>query len=121
MNPNFQPQTRTTFQPCRNCGLSWSPNHKDSFISKGKTCNSCGLQNHFSRVFRKAKYNPPEICSSNKNSIETIATYDSINAVSNIKYKKESKSDYENSIANIVASILMITLQIARKCTILQK
>ena len=40
--------TRQSNQLCRNCALPWSLNHKDKCIAKGKTCNNCGLQNHFS-------------------------------------------------------------------------
>ena len=38
---------RQTNQLCRNCGRTWSANPKGKCIAKGKTCNNCGLQNHF--------------------------------------------------------------------------
>ena len=39
--------SRQTNQLCQNSGLTWSANHKDRCIAKGKTCNNCGLQNNF--------------------------------------------------------------------------
>ena len=35
---------------CSNCGGIWLPNHCDKCIAKCKTCNICGLQNHFAKV-----------------------------------------------------------------------
>ena len=40
---------------CSNCGGVWLPNHRDKYIAKGKTCNNCGLLNHFAKVCRKQK------------------------------------------------------------------
>ena len=58
--PNQRPTTSTparqSNQLCRNCGLTWSANYKDKCIARGKTCNNCGLQNHFSRVCRKPEF-----------------------------------------------------------------
>ena len=51
--PTTSSFTRPSNQLCRNCGLTWSANHKDKCIARGKTCNNCGLQNHFSRVCPK--------------------------------------------------------------------
>ena len=38
---------------CSICGGIWLPNHRDKCIAKGKTCNNCGLLNHFAKVCRK--------------------------------------------------------------------
>ena len=56
--PNTPFSTRQPNQLCRSCGLIWSANHRDKCIAKGKTCNNCVLQNHFSRVCRKPKSSP---------------------------------------------------------------
>ena len=45
--PTTSSFTRPSNQLCRNCALTWSANHKDKCIARGKTCNNCGLQNHF--------------------------------------------------------------------------
>ena len=49
--PNQRPTTsnfnRQSNQLCRNCGLTWSTNHKDNCIAKGKTCNNCGFAESF--------------------------------------------------------------------------
>ena len=50
--PTTSNSTRQSNQLSGSCGLTWSANHKDECIAKGKTCNNCGLQNQFSRVCR---------------------------------------------------------------------
>ena len=40
---------------CSNCGGKWLPNHREKCIKKGKTCNNCGLLNHFAKVCRKQR------------------------------------------------------------------
>ena len=40
--PTTSSFTRPLYQLCRNCGLTWSANHKDKCIASGKTCNNCG-------------------------------------------------------------------------------
>ena len=80
---NITTPIRQTNQLCRNCGLTWSANHKDRCIAKGKTCNNCGLQNHFSRVCRKPKSTSTKSTRPNVNSIEENTTEQSVNAVQN--------------------------------------
>ena len=40
---------------CSNCGGTWLPNQREKCIAKGKTCNNCGLLNHFAKVCCKQK------------------------------------------------------------------
>ena len=40
---------------CSNCGGMWPPNHREKCIAKGKTCNNCGLLNHFAKICRKQR------------------------------------------------------------------
>ena len=79
--PTTSTDTRQPNQFCRNCGLTWSANHRDRCISKGKTCNSCGLQNHFSRVCRKPKSATKKPIRANFNSTEETTTDQSVNAI----------------------------------------
>ena len=76
--PNQRPTTSSFTRPsnqlCRNCGLTWSANHKDRCIGRGKTCNNCGLQNHFSRLCGKPKSSSNKPTRSNANSVEDTPT-----------------------------------------------
>ena len=118
--PNTSASTRQLNQLCRNCGLTWSANHKDKCIAKGKTCNNCGLQNHFSRVCRKPKSSSTKPTRSNFNSIEETTTEQFVNAIQNTNYNPKCESDYDNSDDNMVASIASNTIQIEPKNKILQ-
>ena len=122
--PNQRPTTSTparqSNQLCRNCCLTWSANHKDKCIARGKTCNNCGLQNHFSRVCRKPKSSSSKSTRSNNNSIEETTIDQSLNAIQNADYNPQSESDYDSSDGNMVASITSNTIQIEPKNTTLQ-
>ena len=118
--PNISTSTRQSNQVCRNCGLTWSANHKDKCIAKGKTCNNCGLQNHFSRVCRKPKSSFIKPTRSNVNPIEENTTKQSVNAIQNANYKPQCESDYDSLDDNMVAGIASNTIQIQPKNTTLQ-
>ena len=122
--PNQRPatsnSTRQSNQLCRNCGLTWSANHKDKCIAKGRTCNNCGLQNHFSRVCRKPKSSSNKSTRSNLLSIEETTTDKSVNAIQNAVYNTQCESYYDSSDNNMVASIASNSIQIEPKNTILQ-
>ena len=122
--PSQRPQTSSSTRPsnqlCRNCGLTWSANHKDKCIARGKTCNNCGLQNHFSRVCRKPKSPSNETTRSNVNSVEDTLTDQRVNAIQNMDYNPQCESDYNNSDDNMVASIASNSIQIEPKNTTLQ-
>ena len=108
---NFAACNRQTNQLCRNCGPTWSANQKDKSIAKG---NICGLQNHFSRVFRKPKSASSKSARPNVNSIEEDTTEKSVSSFPNTNYIREYGSDYDSS-DDVVASIASTTVQIERK------
>ena len=55
-NTNNAPkQNNRSALNCSNCGGMWLPNHRKKYIAKGKTCNNCGLLNHFVIVCRKQR------------------------------------------------------------------
>ena len=112
--------TRPPNQLCRNCGLTWSANHKVKCIARDKTCNNCGLQNHFSRVCRKPKSSSNKPIQSNVNSVEETSTDQTVNAIQNMNYNPQCESDYDSSDDNMVASIASNAIQIEPKNTILQ-
>ena len=118
--PNTSSITRSPNQLCRNCGLTWSTNHRVKCIARGKTCNNCGLQNHFSRVCRKPKSSPNKPNRSNVNSVEETTTDQTVNAIQNMNYNPQCESDYDSSDDNMVASIASTAIQIEPKNTILQ-
>ena len=117
---NFTTPIQQTNHLCRNCGLTWSAYHKDRCMAKGKTCNNCGLQNHFSRVCRKLKYTSTKSTLPNVNSIEENTTEQSVNAIKNKNYNPQCGSDYDSSDNNMVTSIAITTVQIEPNHTILQ-
>ena len=47
---NASKQNNRSTLYCSNCGGTWLLNHREKCIAKGKTCNSCGLLNHFAKV-----------------------------------------------------------------------
>ena len=57
---NFQKQANRPPLYFSNCGGNWLPNHRHKCIAKGKTCNNCGLMNHFAKVSRKLKNAKPQ-------------------------------------------------------------
>ena len=117
---NFTAPIRQTNQLFQNCGLTWSANHKDKCIAKSKTCNNCGLRNHFSRVCRKPKSSSSKPTRPNVDSIEDNATEQSVIAIQDTNYNPQCRSDYDSSDDNMVASIASTTVQIETKNTILQ-
>ena len=112
---NTPNSTRQPNQLCRSCGLTWSANHRDQCIAKGKTCNNCGLQNHFSRVCRMPKSSPTKPTRSNANSVEENTTEQSVNTIQSINYNLQCESDFDSSDDNIVANIASNTIQIEPK------
>ena len=118
--PTTSSFTRPPNQLCRNYGLTWSANHKFKCIARGKTCNNCGLQNHFSRVCRKPKSSSNKPIRSNVNSVEETSTDQTVNAIQNMNYNPRCESDSDSSDDNMVASIASNAIQIEPKNTILQ-
>ena len=118
--PHTSSFTRPSNQLCRNCGLTWSANHKDKCYARGKTCNNCGLQNHFSRVCRKPRSSSNKPTHSNVNSVEDTPTDQTVNAIQNMDYNPQCESDYDSSDDNMVASLASNSIQIEPKNTTLQ-
>ena len=115
--PTTSSFTRPSNQLCRNCGLSCSANHRDKCIARGKTCNNCGLQNHFSRVCRKPKSSSNKPTRSIVNSVEDTPTDQTLNAIQNMDYNSPCESDYDSSDDTMVASIAINSIQIEPKNT----
>ena len=89
---------------CSNCGGVWLPNHRDKCIAKGKTCNICGLLNHFAKVCGKQKNVKPQ---NHKKKIVSVVEEephpeDSVNF---LQPAKLYGSDYSRGEDNTVAVI----------------
>ena len=52
---NIPKQNNRSTLYCSNCGGIGLRSHREKCIAKGKTCNNCGLLNHFAKVCRKQK------------------------------------------------------------------
>ena len=52
---NVPKQNNRSTLHCSNCGGIWLPNHREKCIAKSKTCNNCGLLNHFANICGKQK------------------------------------------------------------------
>ena len=122
--PSQRPQTSSFTRPsnqlCRNCGLTWSANHKDNCIARGKTCNNCGLQNHFHEC---AESRSPHQISLPARILALLKTPQLIRRWTQSKIwtiTPNAKSDYDSSDDNMVASIASNTIQIEPKNTTLQ-
>ena len=117
---NFQTDTQSASQFCRNYGITWPSNHKDKCIAKGTTCNICGIQNHFARDCRKPKFTITKIVRPNEISIDNNTTDNSVDAVLNSEHNPECKSNYDSSGDNMLASIASNTLHNSPKKTKLE-
>ena len=104
-NPNnFKRQNNRSTLYCSNCGRIWLPNHRDKCIAKGKTCNNCGLLNHFAKVCRKQKNAKPQ--NSKKRAVNNVEE-EPYPAIS-VKFLQPAKlydSDYSSGEDNTVAVI----------------
>ena len=102
--------TRPPNQLCRNCGLTWSANHKVKCIARGKTCNNCGLKNHFSRVCREPKPSSNKPIRSNVNSVEETSTYQTVSDIQNMNYNPQCESDscIDSGIDSLIQAVYAV-------------
>ena len=89
---------------CSNCGGLWLPNHRDKCIAKGKTCNNCGLLNHFAKVCRKQRTVKPQ--NSKKKMVSVVEEEphpeDSVDLLQPAKlYESDYSSGEDNTVAVI--------------------
>ena len=104
-NPNnFKRQNNGSTLYCSNCGGIWLPNHRDKCIAKGKTCNNCGLLNHFAKFCRKQKNPKPQ--NSKKKAVNTLEEEPHPeNSVNFLQPTELYESDYSSGEDNSVAVI----------------
>ena len=108
---NFQKPNNRTPLYCPNCGGSWLPNQRDKCISKGKTCNKCGLMNRIVKVCRKQKNAKPQ--NSKKRTLNIVDEEPhhehSVNFLWSTKlYESDYSSGEDNTVAVIENGIAKI-------------
>ena len=91
---------------CSNCGGIWLTNHREKCIIKGKTCNNCGVLNHFAKVCRKQKNVNTKPQNSKKKMVSVVEEEphpeDSVNLLQPAKpYESEYSSGDDNTVAVI--------------------
>ena len=89
---------------CSNCGGNWLPRHCDKCIPKGKTCNNCGLMNHFAKVCRKQKNAEPQNTQKRTRNIVDEEPHPEY-SVNFLRSTKPYESDYSSGEDNTVALI----------------
>ena len=96
---------------CSNCGGIWLPNHREKCIAKGKTCNNCGLLNHFAKVCRKQKNVNIKQQNSKKKMVRVVEEEphpeDSVNFLQPAKlYELDySSGEEDNTVATIETAV----------------
>ena len=101
---NFRKSNNRPPLYCSNCGGNWLPRHRDKCIAKGKTCNNCGLMNHFAKVCRKQKKAKPQNSKKRTRNIvdEEPHPEDSVNFLCSTKlYESDYSSGEDNTLALI--------------------
>ena len=96
---------------CSNCGGTWLPNHREKCIAKWKTCNNCGLLNHFAKVCRKQKNMNTKPQDSRKKMVRVVEEEphleDSVNFLQPAKlYESDySSGEEDNTVAMIETAV----------------
>ena len=90
---------------CQFCGMSWTSEHRNKCLARGKKCNNCGIENHFSKVCRKPKdpgsYPKPR---HRVNNVEKHDQTDNVNQIS-ADFNSDLESNYSSDVDNCVASV----------------
>ena len=111
-NNNVSKQNNRSTLYCSNCGGVWLPNHRERCIAKGKTCNNCGLVNHFAKVCRKQLKNTNTKPQDSKKKMVRVVDEephpeDSVNFVQPAKlYESDySSGEEDNTVAKIETAV----------------
>ena len=110
---NAPRQNNSSTLYCSNCGRLWLPNHRDKCTAKGKTCNNCGLLNHFGKVCRKQRSVKPQ--NSKKKLVSVVEeephSEDSVNFIQPAKlYESAYSSGEDNTVAVIENAVEKVEL-----------
>ena len=108
---NVPKQNNRSTLYCSNRGGIWLPNHREKGIAKGKTCNNCGLLNHFAKVCRKQKNTNTKPQDPKKKMVRAVEEEphpeDSVNFLQPAKlYKSDySSGEEDNTVAMIETAV----------------
>ena len=108
---------------CPNCGYGWTPSHRQNCPARGKSCENCGIANHFAKVCRKSKQpsKPKPRVNFVDDSVSEAATVgtstmaaEQVNNISKLLQQKSVydanyDSDYDDYNDNCVAAISIKT------------
>ena len=98
---NFQKSNNRSLLFCSIFGGNWLQNHREKCIAKGKTCNNCGLLNHFAKVCRRK--NNAKLQKRKKRTVNTVDEQPhSKDSVIFLQSAKLYKSDYSSGEDNTV-------------------
>ena len=89
---------------CSNFVGNWLPNHRDKCTAKCKTCNNCGLLNHFAKVCREQKTVKPIKAKKKIVSVVEEEPHPE-NSLNFLQPAKLYESDYSSGEDNTVAVI----------------
>ena len=111
-NNNVSKQNNRSTLYCSNCGGVWLPNHREKCIAKRKTCNNCGLLNHFAKLCRKQLKNTNTKPQDSKKKMVRVVDEephpeDSVNFVQPAKlYESDySSGEEDNTVAMIETAV----------------
>ena len=96
---------------CSNCGGIWLPNHREKCIAKGKTCNKCGLLNHFAKVCIKQKNVNTKQQNSKKKMVSVVEDgephpEDSVNFLQPAKLYELDYSSGDNNTVAVIENVV---------------
>ena len=90
---------------CHFFGMSWTPEHCNRCLARGKKCNNCGIENHFAKDCRKPKdSNSYPKTKPRVNNVQKDYQTEDVNQIS-ADFDPDLESNYSSDEDNCVASV----------------
>ena len=92
---------------CRNCGNKYTAGHKQVCPAQGKSCNSCGKLNHFSKVCRssakpKPRFPPQKRSKDQKRDNRVHATSEETQDSSDNEFTFTLSTNHNNNLMEVI-------------------